>query len=101
MFSLLILVGGSLTAAYSWSTSVYSYNREAWMTDIQILQNHDYQYDNLQIATHTMSRDQIRDRTNAAITKLNNYILVTTLIIALAAEMLVEGASTKIVRTSC
>lgn len=85
------LAGASVGAVYSWATSVYSYNREAWMTDIQILQQHDYQYDNLQIAAHVMSRDQVRDRTEATITKLNNYILVTTLILALAAEMLVEG----------
>jgi len=91
LIALLGVVGGTVGAFYSWATSVYSYNREAWMTDIQILQNHDYQYDNLQIGAHTMSRDQIRDRTDAAITKLNNYILVTTLIIALASEMLVEG----------
>lgn len=85
------IVGGVLGGGYTWASSVYSYNRDAWMTDIQVLQNHDYQYDNMQITTHQMSRDQIRDRTEAAITKLNNYILVTTLIIALAGEVLVEG----------
>jgi len=61
------------------------------MNDIQVRQAHDFQYENMQIATHGMSREEVRDRTQAAITKLSNYILVTTLILSLAAEMLVEG----------
>eukprot|EP00405_Crypthecodinium_cohnii_P034822 CAMPEP_0206533680 /NCGR_PEP_ID=MMETSP0325_2-20121206/5103_1 /ASSEMBLY_ACC=CAM_ASM_000347 /TAXON_ID=2866 /ORGANISM="Crypthecodinium cohnii, Strain Seligo" /LENGTH=882 /DNA_ID=CAMNT_0054030357 /DNA_START=159 /DNA_END=2807 /DNA_ORIENTATION=+ len=76
---------------YSWGAWIYSYNREAWMNDVQVRQNHDFQRDNMQIAAHDMSRGEIRDRTQAAITKLSNYILVTTLVLSLGAEMLVEG----------
>lgn len=87
--------GGWLAVAagglYSWATNIYSYNREAWMTDISLKQQYEYQHDNLQIATHGMSREEVRDRTQAIITRLSNYILVTTLILALAAEILVEG----------
>eukprot|EP00445_Apocalathium_hangoei_P074252 CAMPEP_0204157934 /NCGR_PEP_ID=MMETSP0361-20130328/31664_1 /ASSEMBLY_ACC=CAM_ASM_000343 /TAXON_ID=268821 /ORGANISM="Scrippsiella Hangoei, Strain SHTV-5" /LENGTH=807 /DNA_ID=CAMNT_0051113785 /DNA_START=26 /DNA_END=2449 /DNA_ORIENTATION=- len=82
-----LAVGG----VYGWASWIYSYNREAWMNDIQVRQAHDFQYENMQIATHGMSREEVRDRTQAAITKLSNYILVTTLILSLAAEMLVEG----------
>jgi len=82
-----LLVGG----AYGWASWIYAYNRDGFMNDAQVTQAHAYQYDNMQIATHTMSREEVRDRTQATITKLSNYILVTTLVLALAAEMLVEG----------
>lgn len=81
----------TLGGFYSWIASVYGYNRDAWMTDVQLRQQFEYQCDNMQVATHEMSRNEVRDRSQAAITKLSNYILVTTLILALAAEILVEG----------
>jgi len=84
---LLLTVGGG----YSWLSSLYGYNRDAWMNDVQVKQSHQYQRDSMQIEAHAMSREEIRDRTQAKITKLSNYILVTTLVLALAAEMLVEG----------
>eukprot|EP00928_Gymnodinium_smaydae_P100559 TRINITY_DN9895_c0_g1_i1.p1 TRINITY_DN9895_c0_g1~~TRINITY_DN9895_c0_g1_i1.p1 ORF type:complete len:767 (-),score=65.18 TRINITY_DN9895_c0_g1_i1:310-2610(-) len=84
-------VGLAVGGLYGWASFLYSYNRDAWMTDSQIKQSHTYQCDNMQISAHAMSRDEIRDRTQAAIIKLSNYILVTTLILSLAAEMLVEG----------
>ena len=52
---------------------------------MQLRQQYEYQVDNMQISTHAMSRDEVRDRTQAAIQKLSNYILVTTLILGLAA----------------
>lgn len=82
-----LAVGG----AFAWVSSIYTYNRDAWMTDVQLRQQFEYQCDNMQVAAHQMSRDEVRDRSQAAITKLSNYILVTTLIVALAAEILVEG----------
>jgi len=76
---------------YSWAANVYGYNRDNWMTDVQLRQNFAYQCDNMLVSAHDMSRGEVRDRSEATITKISNYILVTTLILGFAAEILVEG----------
>lgn len=95
LVGLLSFAGGwaglAIGGVYGWASWTYSYNREAWMNDAQVKQAHVYQYDQLQITAHSIAREEVRDRTQAKITKLSNYILVTTLVLALAAEMLVEG----------
>lgn len=61
------------------------------MNDIQVEQAHAYQEDNLRIAMHSMHREEIRDLVDSDINKINNSILVATLILSLAGEMMVEG----------
>jgi len=84
-------LGGVTSLLYGWTATVYRYNRKAWMNDVQVRQAHENQYDNMQIATHDMSREEIRDRMQAAMTRVGNYVLVTTLLLTLAAEILVEN----------
>eukprot|EP00930_Biecheleria_cincta_P034028 TRINITY_DN23556_c0_g1_i1.p1 TRINITY_DN23556_c0_g1~~TRINITY_DN23556_c0_g1_i1.p1 ORF type:complete len:815 (+),score=113.05 TRINITY_DN23556_c0_g1_i1:55-2499(+) len=86
-----MLAGAGFAGVYSWASGVYSYNREAWMNDIQVEQAHAYQEDNLRISMHSMHREEIRDLVDSDINKINNSILVATLILSLAGEMLVEG----------
>lgn len=42
MVSFGLLVGAALAGVYNWASGVYSYNRDAWMTDIQVEQAHVY-----------------------------------------------------------
>eukprot|EP00931_Biecheleriopsis_adriatica_P064438 TRINITY_DN39217_c0_g1_i1.p1 TRINITY_DN39217_c0_g1~~TRINITY_DN39217_c0_g1_i1.p1 ORF type:complete len:808 (-),score=110.33 TRINITY_DN39217_c0_g1_i1:5-2428(-) len=91
MVSFGLLAGAGFAGAYNWASGVYTYNRDAWMTDIQVEQAHTYQEDNLRIQMHAMHRDEVRDLVNSDINKINNSILVATLILSLAGEMLFEG----------
>ncbi|CAE7212039.1 PRCP [Symbiodinium pilosum] len=83
-----LILGAVIAGIYNW---VYSYNRDAWMTDIQVEQAHHYQKDNLQIQMHSMRRDEVRDLVNSDINRINSSLLVATLILSLAGEMLFEG----------
>ena len=86
-----LLVGAALAGVYNWASGVYSYNRDAWMTDIQVEQAHVYQEDNLQIQLKAMQREEVRDLVNSDLNRINNSLLVATLILSLAGEMLFEG----------
>jgi len=81
----------TLAGIYNWAANLYSYNRDAWMNDIQVTQEHHFQKDNLKIAMHAMDREEVRDLMDASINKINNAILVSALILSLAGEMLFEG----------
>lgn len=91
MVSFGLLVGAALAGVYNWASGVYSYNRDAWMTDIQVEQAHVYQEDNLQIQLKAMQREEVRDLVNSDINMINNSLLVATLILSLSGEMLFEG----------
>lgn len=91
MVSFGLLVGAALAGVYNWASGVYSYNRDAWMTDIQVEQAHVYQEDNLQIQLKAMQREEVRDLVNSDLNRINNSLLVATLILSLAGEMLFEG----------
>jgi len=86
-----LIVGAAFAGIYNWASGVYSYNRDAWMTDIQVEQAHHYQKDNLQIQMQAMRRDEVRDLVNSDINRINSSLLVATLILSLAGEMLFEG----------
>mmetsp|Transcript_30429 Transcript_30429/g.87241 ORF Transcript_30429/g.87241 Transcript_30429/m.87241 type:complete len:838 (+) Transcript_30429:160-2673(+) len=91
VISLGVAAAAGVVGAYNWAANLYSYNRDAWMTDIQVEQEHTYQEDNLKIAMYEMDREEVRDLMQNCINKINNVILVTTLILSLAGEMLFEG----------
>ncbi|CAK9044532.1 unnamed protein product [Durusdinium trenchii] len=91
MVSFGLVAGAALAGVYNWASGVYSYNRDAWMTDIQVEQAHVYQEDNLAIQMQTMKREEVRDLVNSDINQINNSLLVATLILSLAGEMLFEG----------
>lgn len=91
VISLAFGAGAVVVGLYNWGSSLYTYNRDAWMTDVQVEQNHCYQSENLKIQMFSMDREEVRDVMQADINKVNNTILVVTLILALAGEMLFEG----------
>lgn len=86
-----LIAGASVAGAYNWASQIYTYNRDAWMTDMQLDQDRAYQLDNLRIAMKNMDREEIRDLMQSDIGRINNVIIVTTLILSLAGEMLFEG----------
>mmetsp|Transcript_32313 Transcript_32313/g.73875 ORF Transcript_32313/g.73875 Transcript_32313/m.73875 type:complete len:1122 (+) Transcript_32313:110-3475(+) len=89
----LFLMGvvGVVGSFYNWGASLYTYNREAFMTDIEMRQERRYWNDQLKISECSMHREDIRDLASAHLTTLNNWILVETLILELAGELIVEG----------
>lgn len=89
--SVVMYAGAAVAGMYNWAASLYAYNRDAWMTDTQVQQSHCYQMDNLRIAMQSMDREEVRDMMQADVTKINNTILVATLILSIAGEMMVEG----------
>eukprot|EP00403_Amphidinium_massartii_P042657 CAMPEP_0178445834 /NCGR_PEP_ID=MMETSP0689_2-20121128/40417_1 /TAXON_ID=160604 /ORGANISM="Amphidinium massartii, Strain CS-259" /LENGTH=95 /DNA_ID=CAMNT_0020070489 /DNA_START=157 /DNA_END=441 /DNA_ORIENTATION=- len=92
MISFLVLASmGAVGSVYNWGMSVFTYNRDAWMTDIGLKQDRRYFTDELKIAEVEMHREDIRDLAQAQLSWLNNIILVETLILGLAGEVLVEG----------
>lgn len=92
VFSIPIVAGAAVAGAYNWVSSIYTYNRDAWMTDLQLDQQRTYQEANLLVSMKDMDREEIRDLMMADIGKIGNVILVTTLILSLAGEMLFEAA---------
>lgn len=86
-----LIAGASAAGVYNWASSIYTYNRDAWMTDMQLDQQNTFQEDNLRVAMKNMDREEVRDLLLSDINKINNIILVTTLILSLAGEMLFEG----------
>jgi len=86
-----LIIGTAAAGLYNWASSVYTYNRDAWMTDMQLDQARAYQMDNLRIAMKNMDREEIRDLMQSDIGRINNVIIITTLILSLAGEMLFEA----------
>mmetsp|Transcript_66455 Transcript_66455/g.105069 ORF Transcript_66455/g.105069 Transcript_66455/m.105069 type:complete len:715 (-) Transcript_66455:145-2289(-) len=86
-----LLAGASAAGFYNWASSIYTYNRDAWMTDMQLDQANTFHEDSLRIDMKNMDREEVRDLMLSDINKINNVILVTTLILSLAGEMLFEG----------
>lgn len=86
-----IVAGASVAGVYNWASSIYTYNRDAWMTDLQLDQQRTFQDTNLQVNMKDMDREEIRDLMMSDIGKISNVILVTTLILSLAGEMLFEA----------
>jgi len=61
------------------------------MTDLQTEQMNTYQGDNLFIHMSSMDREEVRDLMEAGVSRLNNAILLTTVILSLAGEMLFQA----------
>lgn len=65
---------------------MFGYNRDSWMTDIQIAQNRRFQRQNIGLSQAEMFRDDIRDLVAASVTKQSNYVLMATLILGITAD---------------
>jgi len=84
-------VAAAGAAAGGAGTSLYGYNREAWMTDVQVKQSRRLQKQQILLSQVEMFRDDIRDLIGAATTKQGNYIIVVTLILGMMSACYMEG----------
>lgn len=85
---LLALAG---VAAASGASRVFTYNRDAWMTDVQIKQNRRYQRQQVRLSQADMFREDIRDLVQASVTKQGNFVILSVLLLGMIAECYVEG----------
>lgn len=83
-----LAVGG---AAANGAMSTFNYNRNAWMTDVQVNQARRYQRQNVRLSQAEMFREDIRDLVGSSVTKQNNYVLIATLVLGMIAECYIEG----------
>eukprot|EP00931_Biecheleriopsis_adriatica_P092462 TRINITY_DN66268_c0_g1_i1.p1 TRINITY_DN66268_c0_g1~~TRINITY_DN66268_c0_g1_i1.p1 ORF type:complete len:806 (+),score=149.99 TRINITY_DN66268_c0_g1_i1:87-2420(+) len=86
-----MMAGAGSALFYNWLSDNFSYNRDAWMADIAVMQAHGFQKDNMDVAVHAMCRDAIRDRQTSISTQLGNNLLSTTLFLAMAMDVYVSG----------
>eukprot|EP00443_Scrippsiella_acuminata_P069479 CAMPEP_0115420198 /NCGR_PEP_ID=MMETSP0271-20121206/25592_1 /TAXON_ID=71861 /ORGANISM="Scrippsiella trochoidea, Strain CCMP3099" /LENGTH=704 /DNA_ID=CAMNT_0002844761 /DNA_START=89 /DNA_END=2203 /DNA_ORIENTATION=- len=80
-------LGASMAAA----TNLFSYNREAWMNDVQVKQARRIQKQQVLLSQYDMFREDIRDTVGSNITRQNNYIIIVTLLLGMMAECFIEG----------
>eukprot|EP00928_Gymnodinium_smaydae_P096472 TRINITY_DN8533_c0_g2_i4.p1 TRINITY_DN8533_c0_g2~~TRINITY_DN8533_c0_g2_i4.p1 ORF type:complete len:809 (+),score=175.26 TRINITY_DN8533_c0_g2_i4:65-2428(+) len=67
---------------FSWAT----FNRDGFVDNVQMRQNQMYQKKNYQISWTAIARDDIRDMMGISVNRINNYMLVATLILGVAAS---------------
>mmetsp|Transcript_95306 Transcript_95306/g.308738 ORF Transcript_95306/g.308738 Transcript_95306/m.308738 type:complete len:854 (-) Transcript_95306:198-2759(-) len=83
-----LAVGG---AGIGGVANMYKYNRDGWMTDVQVNQARRFQRQQVRLSQAEMFREDIRDLVGASVAKQNNYVLIATLILGMIAECFVEG----------
>lgn len=88
MLSSLVVGTGAIWTGVS---SVVGWNRDAWFTDVQVDQARRYQEQAVRLQQADMCRDDIRDLVQEPVSKLNSYTLMTTLILPLTLQALMEG----------
>mmetsp|Transcript_116704 Transcript_116704/g.362604 ORF Transcript_116704/g.362604 Transcript_116704/m.362604 type:complete len:694 (-) Transcript_116704:5-2086(-) len=88
----MVLLGLAAGGVVGGASSTFSYNREAWMTDVQVDQNRRYQCQQVRLSEAEMFREDIRDLAGAAVQKQNNCVIIATLILGMIAECWIEGS---------
>mmetsp|Transcript_103505 Transcript_103505/g.302025 ORF Transcript_103505/g.302025 Transcript_103505/m.302025 type:complete len:792 (-) Transcript_103505:8-2383(-) len=79
------LVGTGIQSAFAWMT----FNRDAFADNVAMRQNQKYQQKNYQISWVAIARDDIRDMMGISVNRINNYMIVATLILSIAAGTVV------------
>jgi len=74
------LVGGSISTIFSWT----AFNRDSFADNVVMRQNQKYQQKNYQISWVAIAREDIRDMMGISVNRINNYMLVATLILGMA-----------------
>eukprot|EP00443_Scrippsiella_acuminata_P049379 CAMPEP_0115380816 /NCGR_PEP_ID=MMETSP0271-20121206/5245_1 /TAXON_ID=71861 /ORGANISM="Scrippsiella trochoidea, Strain CCMP3099" /LENGTH=627 /DNA_ID=CAMNT_0002804067 /DNA_START=124 /DNA_END=2003 /DNA_ORIENTATION=+ len=73
--------GTGIQSAFAWM----GYNRDAFADNVGMRQNQKYQQKNYQISWIAIARDDIRDMMGISVNRINNYMIVATLILSVAA----------------
>mmetsp|Transcript_27489 Transcript_27489/g.53775 ORF Transcript_27489/g.53775 Transcript_27489/m.53775 type:complete len:777 (+) Transcript_27489:75-2405(+) len=88
---ILTLLGATSTGfggGYSWASSIYAYNRDAFSIDASIRQSCEFQIDNMFMQTLAWVKEEIRDSMTNRVGELSSYTLITTLIAGIATALL-------------
>mmetsp|Transcript_82955 Transcript_82955/g.231410 ORF Transcript_82955/g.231410 Transcript_82955/m.231410 type:complete len:798 (+) Transcript_82955:114-2507(+) len=73
-------VGNAIQTFYSWAC----YNRSSFTANVSMRQSQKYQQKNYHIAWVAVARDDIRDMMGISVNRINNYMIVATLILGIA-----------------
>jgi len=72
--------GSGIQSAFAWTT----YTQQAYLANVAMRQNQAYQKKNYRISWIAMARDDIRSMMEVSVTRLNNYMIVSALILGLS-----------------
>lgn len=74
-------VGTGIQSVFAW----VGFNRDAFADNVAMRQAQKYQQKNYQISWIAVARDDIRDMMGISVNRINNYMIVATLILSVAA----------------
>lgn len=80
------LLGTGIQSSFAW----IAYNRDGFVDNISLRQNQKYQQKNYEISWIAIARDDIRDMMGISVSRINNYMIVATLILSVAAGAVVS-----------
>lgn len=73
--------GVGIQSSFAWTT----YNQAAFIGNVAMRQNQAYQKKNYKISWVTMARDDIKSMMSVSVARINNYMIVSALILGLSA----------------
>jgi len=74
------VLGTGIQSTFAWAT----FNRDAFVDNVSMRQQQRYQQRNYHISWIAFSRDDIRDMMGISVNRINNYMIVGTLILSIA-----------------
>jgi len=81
------LGSGVVSTGFGWT----SYNQAAYISNVQMRQAQAYQDKNYHLSWVAIARDDIRDMLGISVARINNYMLVATLILGVATEAILSA----------
>jgi len=80
------VLGTGIQSFFAWA----AFNQSAFADNVAMRQNQKYQQQNYQISWIAIARDDIRDMMGISVNRINNYMIVATLILSIAAGTIVS-----------
>lgn len=84
------LLAGAAAAAWG-GGELFSYNRENYMFDKELLMKRDYQAQKMRVKKAELYREDVRDLVQLTVRKMDNYLVVSTLQLGFCMTLYVEG----------
>lgn len=73
------------------AASLFGYNRENWMFDRKLRQYREYQGQGMRIKQFELYRDDVRDLVDLTVSKMDNYLIINTLLAGFCVKLFTEG----------
>lgn len=80
-------LGTGIQSLFAWAT----FHRDAFVDNVGWRQQQKYQQKNYQIGWTAIARDDVRDLMGISVTRINNYMIVGTLIMSISASFLMTA----------